>query len=287
MSRFALPFRQRALIPCALLLVLACFVGGASAESYSRQGAARYIQANDYAGLAQYATAWTRAEPNSADAWGYLGMAYGLHLHQPEKAADAINRSLRINPNQPPGWNALGATYVDLKQYDNAVHAFQRAIQLNPNQPTYWNDLAVAYSDKADWNGAMRTLDQEEPLARRLNTAPVWYMLGNGYLKLQNSPKSVAAYQHCIQLKPNLAPCWTNMGVMLQWAGNNAAALQAYARGKALGDALAGEDAARLQQVIAAQRQAATSGQRTAGQEAAFLNNAFRQQALKRAENRP
>lgn len=273
----------RAWALCAAFLIAACCQG----QSYSRDGAGQYIRANNYAGLVQYASAWTRAQPNNADAWGFLGMAYGLHLHQPDKAVTAINRSLQLNPNQPAGWNALGATYLDLKQYDNAIRAFQKAIQLNDGQPTYWNDLAVAYSDKADWNDAMRTLDQEVALAQRLNNAAVWYMLGNGYLKLENAQKSVAAFQRCVQLKPNFAQCWTNMGVMLQWGGNSQAALQAYARGNALGDALGGQDAARLKQAIAAQQRAASSGQRNMGQEAAFLNNSFRQQALRASENRP
>lgn len=272
----------------SFLCAIVFFVPAARAQNYSRAGAARYIQSNNYAGLAQYAEAWTRAEPNNSDAWGFLGMAYGLHLHQPAKAVTAINRSLQLNPNQPSGWNALGVTYLDLQQYDNAIRALQKAIQLNPDQPTYHNDLAVAYSDKADWANAMRTLDEEQPLAQRLNQASVWYMLGNGYLKLRNSPKSVAAFRRCIQVRPNFAQCWTNMGVMLQWAGNNQEALQAYARGKALGDPLGGEDAARLNQVIAAQRQAANNpGQRNMGQEAAFLNESFRQQALKASANRP
>jgi len=268
---------------CALLAA-----PSVAAQSYSRDGAARYVRSNNYQGLADYCSAWTRAEPNNADAWGFLGMAYGLHLHQPEKAAVAINRSLKINPNQPSGWNALGTTYIDLKQYDNAVRAEQRAIQLNPNQPTYWNNLAVAYSDKADWNDALQTLDREVPLAERANQADIWYVLGNGYLKLRIAQKSVAAYQRCVRLRPGFGPCWTNMGVMLQWAGNSQGALQAYARGRALGDSLAGADAERLNQAIAAQRRAASNpGQRSMGQEAAFLNESFRQQAIRAAENRP
>lgn len=270
------------LLCCALLIPVAL-----AGQAYSKEGASRYIQSNNYQGLADYASAWTRAQPANADAWGFLGMAYGLHLHQPDKAALAIKRSLQLNPNQPSGWNALATTYIDLKQYDDAIQAEQKAIQLNANQPTYWNNLAVAYSDKADWDDARRTLDKEAPVVERLNLPDAWYVLGNGYLKLRNAQQSIAAYRHCVALKPGFAQCWTNMGVMLEWAGNNQEALQAYARGKALGDSMAGDDAGRLNQAIAAQRQAAANpGQRNMGQQAAFLNESFRQQAARAAENR-
>jgi tetratricopeptide (TPR) repeat protein len=242
------------------------------------------MRANDYNGLVQYATAWSRAEPNNPDPWAYLGMAYGLHLHQPEKAVTAINRSLQLNPKQPEGWHALGVTYVDLKQYGNAIRAIQKAIQLNPNQPTYQNNLAAAYSDEADWNDALRTLNHEEPLAERLNTAQVWYFLGNGYLRLENAPKAVPAFQHCVHLQPRLAPCWTNLGVMLEWGGNDQAALQAYARANALGDSLGGQDAARLKHAIAAQRAAASGGGN--GMSAGAMLHSFRQQAVWASEDR-
>jgi tetratricopeptide (TPR) repeat protein len=156
---------------------------------------------------------------------------------------------------------------------------------LNPNQYAFWNNLAVAYSEEADWKDAMNTLDQEEPLAERLNNAQVWYFLGNGYLRLWNSAKSVPAFQHCTRLKPGLAPCWTNLGVMLEWGGNDQEALQAYARAAALGDSLATTDAGHLKQAMAAQRAAAASSGGGGMSPGAMLHS-FRQQAVWSAQDR-
>jgi tetratricopeptide (TPR) repeat protein len=100
------------------------------------------------------------------------------HANSSAQAASAINRSLQLNPNQPDGWEALGVAYIDLKRYGEAVTAIQRAIQMNPNQDAFYNNLAAAYAAEADWNNSLRTLEQEEPLAARLNNAQVWYVLG-------------------------------------------------------------------------------------------------------------
>jgi hypothetical protein len=45
----------------------------AQAEDYSAAGANAYVQSRDYQGLLKYATAWSKAEPNNADALSYLG----------------------------------------------------------------------------------------------------------------------------------------------------------------------------------------------------------------------
>jgi tetratricopeptide (TPR) repeat protein len=265
------------------LFALACALPVQS-QGYSANRAARYVQANDWNGLLGYARAWTRAEPNDPNGWAFLGMDYGLHLHQPTQAVTAIRRSLQLNLNQPDGWEAPGVAYLDLKQYPDAIAAIRRAIQLDPNQYAFRNNLAAAYSDQADWKDATNTLDQEQPLVARLKDAKVWYALGNGYLRLQSAAKAVPAFQHCVQLQPKLAPCWTNLGVMLEWGGNDQAALQAYARAGALGDSLAAQDSSRLKQAMAAQQASASGG--GGGMSSGAMLHSFRQQAGWASEDR-
>jgi len=235
------------------------FLGAISAQAndYSAAGANAYVQSRDYQGLLKYATAWSKAEPNNADAWSYLGVVYGIYLKQPDKAVGPMQQSLKLNPNQAPGWHALGITYIQLKRNAEAVGAISHAIKLNPNQPTYYNNLAAAYAEMARWQDAFNALNDEKPLAEKLNNATVWYKLGNGYAQLEQAQPAVSAYQHAIKLNPNWAQAWTNLGTMLQWGGNVQGAESAYAQGTRLGDPLAAEDNARLHQALAAQAAAA------------------------------
>ena len=244
----------------AILAVTMLGVISVRAESYSAGGANAYVQSKDYQGLLRYATAWTNADPDSADAWSYLGVVYGIYLNQPDKAVAPMQRSLKLNPNQAPGWHALGVTYIQLKKNADAVGAISKAIKLNPNQPTYYNNLAVAYAEMARWQDAYNALNDEKDLAEKLDAPMVWYNLGNGYARLEQAAPAVAAYQRAVKLKPDWAQAWTNLGTMLQWGGNVQGAEQAYARGAQLGDPLAAQDNARLQQALAQQAAAAKSG---------------------------
>jgi tetratricopeptide (TPR) repeat protein len=232
----------------------------ALAASYSAMGANAYVRSKDYQGLLHYATAWANASPGSADAWSYLGVVYGIYLKQPDKAVVPMQRSLALNPNQAPGWHALGVTYIQLKRNADAVGAISKAIKLNPNQPNYYNNLAVAYAEMARWQDAYNTLNDERDLAEKLNNPMVWYNLGNAYSRLEQAPPAVAAYQRAIKLNPNWAQAWTNLGTMLQWGGNIQGAEQAYTRGAQLGDTLAAQNNARLQRALAQQAAAARSG---------------------------
>ena len=151
------------------------------AEGYSAGRANAYVQSKDYQGLLRYASAWTKADSGSADAWSYLGAVYGMYLKQPDKAVAPMQRSLQLNPNQAPGWHALGVTYLQLRKNADAVGAISKAIRLNPNQPTYYNNLAVAYAEMARWQDAYNALNDERDLAEKLNAPVIWYNLGNGY----------------------------------------------------------------------------------------------------------
>src|SRR5262245_53658125 len=87
------------LVPVALALGLALAMAlGAPLSSavaqtgYSVEGANRFVNAKDWNGLARYATAWTKAEPNNAVAWYYLGNSYATGLKQPEAAIPAFQK---------------------------------------------------------------------------------------------------------------------------------------------------------------------------------------------------
>jgi tetratricopeptide (TPR) repeat protein len=248
--------KTQSTFPFVIFLLVSLFLStapSASAQAYSDARAAAYRNSKDWQGLLRYATAWTQAEPNSMQAWGWVANAYALGLNEPEKAVEAWKHCTAIQPNSAPAWHALGVSYVMAKQYSPAVEAIKRAIQLNPNQPTYYNNLAAAYSEGAAWKSAMAALDQEKPLAERLNQANVWYVLGNAYAKLGDLPNAIPAYRKVLELQPNFAQGWTNLGAALEFNGDSAGAKAAYQRGTALGDPLAGKDEALL---IAEEQQA-------------------------------
>jgi tetratricopeptide (TPR) repeat protein len=232
-----------------------CLAPMVFAETYTVARALSYQNAQDWQGLLNYATAWSQAQPNSIDAWAFIGAAYEVGFHQPQKAIEPLRRCVAIDPKSAPAWHALGTAYTMSEQWGPAVDAFKRAIQLNPDQPTYYNNLAAAYSGGNAVKSAMAALDQEKALAERGNSAKVWYTLGNGYAQLTDLNNSIAAYRRTLAIEPGFAECWTNLGVVLQYNGDIAGARSAYRRGSQLGDPMAGKDAAQMEADLRAQAQ--------------------------------
>jgi tetratricopeptide (TPR) repeat protein len=252
-------FSPRLLLAASLSLVP--FTTIASAQQYSGAGFNDVARSGDTQSLLRYTQAWTKASPNDPNAWAYLGQVYGLRLHQPEQAIQAMKRSLEIDPNQAPGWHALGVTYMDLKQYREASTAIEKAIHLNPNQPHYYNSLAAAYSGMGHWDSAQIALDDEQPSAAQARDPALYFALGNGYLRLAILSKAIPAYRACLRLKPDFAKAWTNLGSALEAGNDINGALAAYAKGSAYGDPLAAQNAAALKTSVANRRaQAATRG---------------------------
>jgi tetratricopeptide (TPR) repeat protein len=224
-------------------------------DSYTIETANGYVDAHDWDGLLRYSTAWSRAEPNAPMAWFYLGNTYGQALKQPSRALPAFERAVALRPTWPEAWNALGYVNVQLLRYDEAAKSFARAVQQAPTQANYWNSLAAAYSYQNRFSLAVKTLEDEQHAIAGSSAFADWYNLANGFCSMQEFASAAAGYRRALQLKPDYAPAWNNLGTIEGVAGNTQAALDDYQRASALGDELGATNYARLQRAIAASKQ--------------------------------
>jgi len=83
-----------------LALGIALVPSALAQTGYSVEGANRYVRAKDWNGLGQYATAWTKAEPNNPTAWYNLGNNYAMGVQQPDAAIPAFQQVVRLDPNR-------------------------------------------------------------------------------------------------------------------------------------------------------------------------------------------
>ena len=98
---------KRAIQTFLAAIVLGCGASWAQG-SYSLERVQVYLTSGDGASAVRYALAWTKAEPNNDNAWGSLGIAYGVGVRQPQKAIPAFEYALAINPYSPQNFSALG-----------------------------------------------------------------------------------------------------------------------------------------------------------------------------------
>jgi tetratricopeptide (TPR) repeat protein len=237
----------------ALLFFLASFMSSSSAaDGYDISHANEFVRNQDWQGLLRYSQAWTRAEPNTPMAWFYLGATLDRQFKQPEQAAPALEKAVAMQHVWPQAWNALGFVYIELKRPDDSSKAFSNAAQQAPNNPHYWGNLAAALSFQ---NKLSATLDALEHQRRALGSSTSfieWYNLGNGFFAMGDDDNAKAAYQRTIQLNPNYADVWNNLGALEAGSGNTQAALNDYQRAAALGDPVGRNNYQRLQNAIAA-----------------------------------
>jgi tetratricopeptide (TPR) repeat protein len=87
-----------------------------------------------------------------------------------------------------------------------------------------------------------------------------WYNLANGFSVADEPKAAAAAYRKALQLKPDYAPAWNNLGSLELSSGDTQAALNDFQRASALGDALGASNHSRLQQALAAAQQRPDDG---------------------------
>lgn len=138
-----------------------------------------------------------KLNPDLAEAWFKLGIAYGLlekaaqqtgdHVigdsdskTKPnsqkafEKAVEAYKKWLNANPNDDVGWFNLGRAYAKLLKDEDAEDAFRKAVKLKPNEVDYLVELGNVLIHLAKYHEALDPLkkavelDPDNPRAQDL-----------------------------------------------------------------------------------------------------------------------
>jgi tetratricopeptide (TPR) repeat protein len=228
------------------LVLLLTLVSPAPAQSqFSKAGAQAIINTQDWNRLLAYGQAWTRAEPNNADAWYVVGRAYGskyynIGLGRPADAVQAYQRAVQLNPQLKEGWEMIGLTDEELGQWSGSAAALQHVLQMDPQQTNAWDFLCSAYIHLHQFQQAAEAVDNLEKNAK---TATDWFQAGTDYYAVapyyQPTPmyqKSKAAFQKSLQLNPQNGAAWTNLGTTEQALGNTNDAFADYQKGAQLGN---------------------------------------------------
>ncbi len=73
-----------------------------------------------------------------------------------ERAASALEQSLKTDPNNPELWVHLGFAYRKLGQIDQAQSAFEKATHLNPQNTEAFYMLGLIYESKHETQAAQK-----------------------------------------------------------------------------------------------------------------------------------
>ncbi len=110
---------------------------------------------------------------------GYLFEKSGQY----EKAIEAYNQAIKINPEYAPARKGLGDVYVKLEEYEKAIEEYDKAIKINPEY------------------------------------APARKGLGDVYVKLEEYEKAIEEYNKAIKINPEYAPARKGLSKVLALSG--------------------------------------------------------------------
>jgi tetratricopeptide (TPR) repeat protein len=148
-------------------------------------------QSNQLQPALRMAQAALAAGPQNALAWANYGDLL-LAARDLPNAQSAYRRALAIDPAVAPARYGLGNTYALQEDYPTAYPHFEAAAKLNPAIPEFHFAQAFAHG------------------------------------KLGDHAKAIAAYRRAVQLRPNFASAWLNLGVELIADGRDSLAELCY-----------------------------------------------------------
>ena len=209
----------------------------------------------DMAGGLRAAQAAARLEPENY--WPHHVLGF-IQVRE-DKAKEALTEAraaARLKPNEPATQNLLAYVLNQLGQHAEALQAAQAALS-HKHEPAdegwaYYN-VATAQEKlnrpeeaKASYTASIRAYNQT---GRTLDPDDL-YLMGNAYLRLEQDPAAVKAFQQAIKVRPDFPQARYNLGVAYFTTGNRKGAQEEYNALRRLDPARA----AKLQAVISGRK---------------------------------
>ncbi len=136
--------------------------------------------------------------PTSAE-WKVRGDGY-FQDGNPQKALQAYNRALQINPDNGAVYAARGAAYFFTGDYTAAQKDFEKLLEMNPYEPEGYSALGSVLAAQGYYQEALQVLNVALVLAP---TKPeIFFSRGGVNFMLGEYDQAVADYSYVLNLRP-------------------------------------------------------------------------------------
>ncbi len=149
-----------------------------------------------------------------------------LYDKQYAQAANLLEQSVRIDPGEAYGYNALGIAYLEQADFAKAIPAFRDAARRAPNWSYPLHNLALAYVEAGDYQGAIRSYQLAMRLTPQYSYLP--YNLGLVYQRINQRREAEAAYRRAMLMAPDSAEPRNALGSLKATEGKAADAEKFY-----------------------------------------------------------
>ncbi len=119
---------------------------------------------------------------------------------KPQKAIEAYNQALKLNPDNLEGYASRGAVYFFTGDYDRAEADFLHVLNKNPYQADAYTAYASTLAAKGDYNNALTVLN----LALQLKPGKpeIFFSRAGVYFMLGRYNEALVDYTSVINLQP-------------------------------------------------------------------------------------
>jgi tetratricopeptide (TPR) repeat protein len=181
------------------------------------------------------------ADPNNADARILLGTALALEGVRGE-SVEQLSEAVRLRPTSAKAHNELGIVLSRFLEIKPAREEFEKALELDPALAEAHVNLSLILAQAGKLGPAGEQLDRAIELQGNSRAAAYAHYLRAKIWGAQGqNEKSTAEFQKAVQLRPDYAEAWSDLGGMRRLAQDHDGAVQALERAVALkpDDALA------------------------------------------------
>ena len=148
-------------------------------------------------------------------------------------ALELYERAVKLDPTDPEVYQNLGLLAWRLELYDVAEKFFRIFCRMMPEAIEGPNNLACVLRDKGLFDDAIEVL--RTSIYSHQDSALLWNSLGTVMMEQTNFTNAILFYEQALQIEPQMARAYHNMGYCCATEGDHAKGLEYLEKGLALG----------------------------------------------------
>jgi len=164
-------------------------------------------------------------EPGNADALHLYGLIR-QKLKDYESAAEFIDRSIRVAPDQPVYYVNLGNLRRELNRFDEAIPCYRKALELDSRNMEALNNIGITLKDMGKLEDAVSAY--RAVIALDSGYAVAHYNLGDVLKRLNKTEEAMTSYRQAFAINPQLAATMLAAGLDCLNAGMRDEALACF-----------------------------------------------------------
>lgn len=169
-----------------------------------------------------------QAEPRNADARLLLGSVL-MEGGQRSESIAQLREAVKLLPASAEAHNALGEAYNTFGELSEARPEFARAVELDPRHAQAQANLGDVLVQLGESDAAVPHLDQAIRLfGGKADSAYARYLRARIYNDHGDAAKAAVELDQAVQLRPEFAEAWSDLGAARKTLGDDSGALSAF-----------------------------------------------------------